>query len=221
MGVGVAAEACPKATAADLPAHVKAWAAPQQLGWLDSPEACVVFPGRKTRHRLRLSIAAILHYLAQRRRDGLSDGGVDLPSPSRHESRLEYPHPYVNERSAHFPDRRCACDACHGRAWPYPHVGSAGPKRWQWISYECHVLRDSEMLANDPTPANDPRRLTERDAMNEGLTIKASQANRDPLPEMVPGCQRCGRNRRKGDRYCAVCAKAARRMMVREGYLRH
>lgn len=207
---GMAAAA--KITAADLPENVRHMPAQQQLGWLDSSEACAVFPGRKTRHKLRAIVLAQVALLDRQRRDGVP---VAMPrTVARVERRLEYPHLYANERSRLFHDRPCACVKCVGKLWPYPHAGSIGPGEGDYVSYECYVL-EREFAAVEP------RKMTEADAVREGLTIKDSQAGEWSLAPLVPGCERCGADRRKGDRYCAVCNKAMRKEMLRAGYLQN
>lgn len=208
----VAGMVAAKVTAADLPEHVRHMPAQQQLGWLNSSEACAAFPARKTRHKLRQLVVAQLAILARQRQDGVP---VAMPrTVARVERRLEYPHLYANERSRLFPDRPCACVKCVGKLWPYPHVGSVGESPAAWLSYECHVLEQE-------FEAEDPRRMTERDAIHMGLTIITSHAGEPAPPPMVRGCERCGKDRLKGNRYCAACNKAVRREMVRTGYLRH
>ena len=102
---------------------------------------------------------------------------------------------------AYLPATACTCRKCRnaGRRWPSTHVGSVG------VSYDCFLERQA-------LPHVERARMTEGEALSEGLTIIKRIGPRapKPAPVLVAGCEMCEGLRVKGDRYCLACWEVAK-----------
>lgn len=107
------------------------------------------------------------------------------------------------------PAAHCNCRRCKRRGfmgWPAPVIMSCG------MSFECFLERTAK--------SESKRKVTEKEAMDEGLSIiKRFEKKAKIPPVLVSGCFGCDGLRPKGDKYCLQCKHRVQREMRESGYL--